>query len=284
MEVDSWLTGRRGVTLPFADECGPLASNIGEARSLLEGALQFGRARGWRWFEARGDRALLGVDQASITFYGHSLNLAVGEAILLAGIRSSVRTAIRKAEASGLKVEVTNSLTSVADFYHLYCLTRKRHGLPPQPYRFFKAIHHHILEPGMGFIVLARLHGICVAAAVFFHAAQQALFKYGASDERFQHIRGSNLVMWTAIKWYAQRGIKSLHFGRTSLTNVGLRRFKLGWGSDEYSIEYVRYDFGKGRFVTDTKDAATGWHNSVFRATPTWMSRLAGQVLYRHWG
>jgi hypothetical protein len=283
MEIDSWLTGRRGIALPFTDECGPLSCDAEQGRSLLRKTLELGRARRWRWFEARGGRAVLGVEPTAITFYGHLLNLRAGETALLAGVRSSVRQAIRKAEAAGLTLEVGTSLASVAEFYRLYCLTRRRHGLPPQPLRFFKAIHKHILEPGMGSVILARLRGACVAAAVFFHTDQQAMYKYAASDERFQHTRASNLVMWTGIKWYARRGLGSLHLGRTSSTNHGLRRFKLGWGCDEYAIEYIRYDFSNERFVT-RKDESSGWHNSLFRTAPVWVSRLAGQMLYRHWG
>jgi len=35
-----------------------------------------------------------------------------------------------------------------------------------------------------------------VAGAIFFHSGGQAIYKFGASDETFQHFRGNNLVMW----------------------------------------------------------------------------------------
>jgi len=34
-------------------------------------------------------------------------------------------------------------------------------------------------------------------------------------------------------------------------------------------------------FVTD-RDAAAGWHNRVFRALPSGLSRAIGAALYRH--
>src|SRR5262245_35109977 len=35
MEVSSWLTGRRGVSLPFTDECAPLGEETGGLAELL---------------------------------------------------------------------------------------------------------------------------------------------------------------------------------------------------------------------------------------------------------
>ena len=43
---------------------------------------------------------------------------------------------------------------------------------------------------------LAHYQGKCVAGAVFFHFKDRALFKYGASDERFNRLGINNLVIW----------------------------------------------------------------------------------------
>ena len=46
----------------------------------------------------------------------------------------------------------------------------------------------------------------------------------------FQNLRPNNLVMWEGIKSLMQRGADTLHLGRTSMENEGLRRFKLSRG------------------------------------------------------
>ena len=48
MEVDSWLTGRRGIALPYSDDCAPLYSDPDGARSLIQTALNYGRSRRWK--------------------------------------------------------------------------------------------------------------------------------------------------------------------------------------------------------------------------------------------
>jgi len=178
-------------------------------------------------------------------------------------------------------VTVSGSLEAMKVFYALQCKTRKKHGLPPQPFVFFQHIHEHILSHNLGMVVIARHENRPIAASVYFQLGTRAVYKYGASDEAFQHLRGANLVMWEAIRWLTRQGAKTLHLGRTSIGNEGLRRFKLGWGAEEQKIEYVKYDLRKGRFVTDA-DESTGWYNRVFNVLPIGLSRLIGAVLYRH--
>jgi Acetyltransferase (GNAT) domain len=282
MEVDSWLTGRRGVSLPFTDDCEPLCSDDESFKQVLQSVIAYGRARGWKYVEFRGGRKLFGEAPASLEFYGHELDLTGGEAALSGRVESSVRRAIRKAEKEGVTVEVSDTLEAMRIFYGLLCKTRRKHGMPPQPFHFFQNVHEQVLSKKLGVVVTARHEGRAIASSVYFGFGSRAIYKYGASDEAFQHLRGNNLVMWEAIKWHAQKGFKTLHLGRTSLGNEGLRRFKLGWGATEQCIEYVKYDLRHDRFVTD-KDESAGWHNKVFSHLPIFLSRMIGAGLYKHW-
>jgi hypothetical protein len=282
MEVNSWLTGRRGIALPFTDDCAPLCETEQDFQRLFQSAVEFGKSRGWKSIELRGGRNFLKAAPASLAFHGHSLNLAVGEAQLFERLDSSVRRAIRKAEKDGVTVEVLHSEAAVRDFYVLQCQTRKRHGLPPQPFGFFLNIWRHILSQNQGMVVLASQGGEKIGGAVFFFLGGRAIYKYGASDFRRQHLRPNNLVMWEAMKWLARNGATTLHLGKTSLAHEGLRKFKLNLGAVEQRIEYVKFDLRAERFVTET-DGVAGWHNRVFATLPVFMSRLAGELLYKHW-
>jgi len=281
MEVDSWLTGKRGVALPFTDECAPLGAGRETFGKFFDSAVAFGRTRGWKHIELRGGGEFLG-GPASVSFYGHGLGLTAGEVALFENMDDSVRKAVRKAEKDGVTVEILQSLEAVRDFYRLQCLTRRRHGLPPQPWPFFVNIHRHILSHNLGMVAVASHAGKKIAASVYFYLGGRAIYKYGASDHAQQQLRGPNLVMWEAIKWLARNGAKHLDLGKTSLTNEGLRRFKLNLGTVEKTVGYVKFNLQSGRFVTET-DGVEGWHNAVFRALPLFASRAAGSLLYRHW-
>lgn len=281
MEVKSFLTGTRGVSLPFTDECQPLILNDAAGQHLFQKAVQYGQARHWRSLDCHGGRELFGDAPPSLRFYTHLLDLDASEDQLHSRLEASVRRAIRKARESGLQVNLHHSIEAMERFYRLYCLTRKKHGLPPQTFAFFDSIHRNVLAKDQGFIVEAVHAGQPIAANVYFTFGKKAIYKYGASDECWQHLRGSNLVMWEAIRWLNHHHFESIDFGRSSLTQEGLRRFKSGWGADEGIIEYFKYDMRRHVFLAE-RDKANGWHNRVFRRLPVWLSRLIGLMLYRH--
>jgi Acetyltransferase (GNAT) domain len=282
MEVDSWLTGQRGIGLPFTDDCEPLCADASTFQKLFKSAVEFGKSRNWKYIECRGGRELFGEVPASLLFYGHGLDLTAGEDELFSRLESSVRRAIRKAEKKGVTVEILQNVEAVQIFYSLQRKTRKKHGLPPQPFKFFLNIHKHILSQDMGMVVVATHHGRPIAASVYVNFGDRAIYKYGASDEAFQDLRGSNLVMWAAIKECVRRGARHLDLGRTSVGNEGLRKFKLGWGAEEYKIEYVKFNMQKNGFVAGAGESS-GWHTWIFRRMPVFLSRVVGAVLYKHW-
>jgi CelD/BcsL family acetyltransferase involved in cellulose biosynthesis len=281
MEVRSPLTGRRGVCLPFTDFCGPLIFGQGGSALAMEKLSDLARERKWKYFEIREGKALEVSATPAVAFYGHTLDLRGSAEDLEARLKSSVRRALRKAERSGLSVQVTRTREAVLEFYRLHIQTRRRHGLPPQPVSFFLNIHDEVVKPGLGFVVLARSGSRSVAAAVFLHFGKKAVYKFGASDERVQDLRGNNLIMWEGIRFLAQNGAESLHFGRTSLENDGLRRFKLTWGTQEETLVYLKFD-ATARAWVGGRDTASGFHNAIFRRSPLALNRLAGAIIYPH--
>jgi hypothetical protein len=276
MEVDSWLTGKRGVSLPFSDEC----EGLGESGELFEAATKVAGERAWKYLEVRGP---IGGERGATSemFFGHTLELSKNEEKIFASFDPAVRRAIRKAEKAGVKVEISRSLEGVREFYDLHCLTRKKHGVPPQPFSFFANFHRNVIAHNLGFVAIARLEGRAIAANVFVHFGTKAIYKYGASDENFQNFRPANLAMWYGVQWYARAGFDRLDFGRTEKANEGLRRFKLGWGAVERSIEYFKYDPGTQRFVSG-KGESSLMRERILKRIPIPIARIIGSVLYRH--
>ena len=281
MEIRSCVTGRRGISLPFTDACAPLLRCEADFAPLWAAVQECARRRGWKYVELRGGKELMGDARTSLEFYGHELDLRRDEASLLNGFDSAVRRAIRKAQNSRLRLEQPNDVESMRQYYQLHCQTRRKHGLPPQSWSFFLNIHKHLMSKGLSSLILAKIEKTPVAGGLFFHMGEAVLYKFGASDERRQSLRGNNLVMWEAIRSCAKRGFARLDFGRTSVGQEGLRRFKLSWGASEKRVEYVKWNARGGGFAADS-DRATGWHTAAFRMMPIWMLRAAGRVMYRH--
>jgi GNAT acetyltransferase-like protein len=281
MEVRSPFTGRRGVCLPFSDACEPLVFDPGAVDLVRDRVVRFARERRWRHVEIRGGKFFRPVTSSAATFYGHTLDLRQRVADLADRFDSPVRRAIRKAERSGVSAFVVRNRQAIGDFYRLHVQTRRRHGLPPQPISFFLNIYEHIIKIGLGFTVLAQRESRPIAAAIFFRFGKNAIYKYGASDKRFQEFRANNLVMWHGIQFLARTGAEKLHFGRTDCDNAGLRRFKLSWDTQEEIIDYFRFDPTGQQCLTPARHSSR-FHKRVFGRLPLVLNQLAGSILYPH--
>lgn len=281
MEVNSRFTGRRAVCLPFSDICGPLLFDESLASTLEDQLAELGRARKWDFVEVRGEVPAENPVPSEPTFYGHRLQLDPNLDDLFSNFAASVRRSVRKAQRSPLALSISNTPEFVEAFLRLHARTRRRHGVPQQSNHFFEMIQKVVLEPGFGFVVQASLGPTPVAAAMFFVYGNSAVYKYAASDERFQQHRGNNLVMWEGIKELKRRGARHLHFGRTSCSNDGLRRYKRSWGANEEPVYYARFDT-TSRSWSRVKQDVTASHEHLFRRMPLVVNRLAGTLLYPH--
>jgi hypothetical protein len=281
VEVRSWLTGSRGVAVPFADNCPALAADSAAQQLVLEAAIKHGQQHGWKYLELRGGRNLMGDAQASLVFNEHILNLAGGADALFMSFAGRMRTAVRKAEKEGVRAEIYTTAEAVKIYYELHCATRRKHGVPPQPFSFFRNIFDQFISRKQGMVVIGWHQQVPVAAAVFIHYRRQAVYKFSASNEAYLNLCGNNVVLWEAIRWYANNGFSAMHFGRTSVENDGLRKYKIGWATTESKLEYFRYDITKGAFVT-VVDRAEGSQNKWMSRMPRPLFDLAGRILYRH--
>jgi len=281
MEVRSRFTGCRGVCLPFSDACEPLIFDPDVLGPVRDELIRLAQQCRWKHLEIRGGKSLALSPNPFTKFYGHTLDLRRRSEEMVSRFDSQVRRAIRKAERSHVSALVVRNRQAIGDFYRLHVGTRRRHGLPPQPASFFQNIYEYIIKPGLGFIVLARHGSRPIAAAVFFRFGKNAIYKYGASDKRFQEFRANNLVMWQGIQLLAHTGVEKLHFGRTDSENDGLRRFKLSWDTQEETIDYFRVDPSGRPCLTPVRRDA-GLHKRIFGRLPLMFNRLAGSILYPH--
>jgi len=282
MEVDSLLTGRRAVSLPFTDECNPIAKNDENFETVMNIIAKYGKKAGWKYIQIRGGQEYFRQIQPNDIFRKHTLKLSSDVDLIFKGLKGSVKRNIKRAQKEQIQVRISNTVDAIDAFWELNCQTRKSHGLPPQPIRFFNNIFKHVIANGMGFIAVALHRMKVVAGAVYFHWNGKAIYKYGASDRRFLDLRPNNLIMWEAIRRYSEAGYSSFDLGRTEKENTGLMQFKRGWGADERELYYFKYNLRKNRYDA----AVTGAKSSyvLFKHLPLPVLRMTGNLLYRHVG
>lgn len=282
MEVNSFMTGKRAISLPFSDFCQILTRRENQFDQLLRTAIDYGTNRHWRYIELRSPGVPLADTNSYSHYYSHVLNLTKGERETFSNFRSSVKRNIKKAVREGVEVSISQSIEALITYYDMHVLTRKRHGLPPQPLKFFLKLHEHLISRGNGLVVLASYRGEAIAGGVYLHFGKEAVYKYGASNKAYQPLRANNLVMWEAIKFYIKSGFERFNFGRTDPNNDGLLQFKSGWGAVEKNLRYYRYDLAIESFIQGQSQRLSP--EQIFRNMPLPILKAAGRLLYRHFG
>jgi len=290
MEVESLFRGRRAISLPFTDYCEPIIDKSDSFFEIFYEIIKFGKRKGWKCIEFRGGQSLFkslhpmfnpNKNPGSENYIIHNINLRLGEDVLFKKLRESNRRNIKKAQEFGVKIEFSNNWESLENFCYLNSITRKRHGIPPQPKNFFKIFYEKILQKGNGIIALALYNGKPVSAYIFCLFGKDAIYKYGASDLTYQHLRANNLLMWESIRWLYNMGYERLSLGRTEHDNHGLRQFKNGWGGEESLISYSFYDLKKEKFINKNREISRSskW---IFNKLPIPILNFLGSILYRH--
>jgi hypothetical protein len=283
MEIRSLLTGARGISLPFTDQCTPYALDRQSLQDAVPCVMDYGKKAKWRYIEWRDAGFFPESVTPSEVYFTHVLDLAGTEADLFSRLADSNKRNIRKAVREGLTIKIQQSLDSLRLFYRLNCHTRKRHGLPPQPFSFFKNVFDHIISKGHGIVVSAFHSNEVIAASVYFHFGKQSIFKYGASDQARQNLRPNNLIMWEAIRWYRNRNYATLDLGRTAADDQGLLRYKRIWGTKESPLKYCRYDCQRSIFLAHSPRRDYDLKR-LFARTPESILRVIGRLAYRHIG
>lgn len=279
INVNSWLTGNRWISLPFSDYCIPLADQESNLVDLSLALLDWSRENSIDNLEIRWRLpAIHGL-------YPHSDSV-----IHMLPLSSNVNEVIKRyhpmhlrnqkhASAKGVSIEMSNSLESIRKFYELHVQTRKRQGIPVQPWNFFYILWQELICKGLGFVASAFLGKECLAAAVFLHWNKTLTYKYGASSISGLPYRPNNLLFHSVITWGCANGYEILDLGKTNFDNQGLRDFKSRWGSDEKELVFTHFKpqtekVGSRAFTTMQK---------IIQHSPEFVCQFAGHVLYKHY-
>jgi CelD/BcsL family acetyltransferase involved in cellulose biosynthesis len=267
----------RLVSLPFSDVVSPLArdARASQWRRLSIALHQFQQQNGLS-IELRGE-LLDGIQRESVaTFRHHVLSLTPGYEAVARGLKPQLTRGERRARREGLRVEFRTDGGALAEFFSLHALTRKGQGVPTQPRRFIMAFEDLFAE-GLGFVALVRDTRIPAAAAVFLSSNGTLIYKYGASDRSLLPKRPNNLLFMETIRWACEQGFEHLDFGRTDEGHDSLASFKRSFGAEERSLAYSVLSGAR----VPSRAPGRGLAATVIRRSPTFVGRLAGELLYR---
>ena len=287
--VESRLTGRRLVSLPFSDHCEPLLDTEDDLEALTAAIEQECRREQWRYVELRPLAPLAiatELHHTAVPYTFHQLDLDPDLATLFQNChKSSTQRKIRRAEREGLTYAEGSSVALLDQFYRLFVVTRKRHNLPPPPRHWFANLVDSFA--GALKIRVAYRQGIPIAAMITLRHKDTLVYKYGCSDARFHNMGSMHLLYWKAIQDAKACGLRRFDLGRTDADQQGLITFKSRWGATQSVVTYSRYSLSaQAAHVFDL--SAAKWKSRVAKSLlsnlPLEALSLIGQVFYRHIG
>jgi lipid II:glycine glycyltransferase (peptidoglycan interpeptide bridge formation enzyme) len=288
--IESWVTGRRLVSLPFADHCEPLVNTHRDCAillALLSGALERDvRLRRLthielrpRVFEPWG--AAGAVRTASYAFHLLDLRLPLEE-IYQRTHKSTIQRKITRAHRESLDYEAGNSEALLRTFYALMLRTRRRHCLPPQPFDWFRNLANCMGRQLT--IRVALKNAKPIASILTLQSRQTMVYKYGCSDERYHNLGAVPFLFWKIIVEAKALGLQTLDLGRSDSHNTGLITFKGRWGASVSELSYMQLR----RTTRGSRAPLSRFENHPFTRVFGWMpDRLltaTGNLLYRHIG
>jgi CelD/BcsL family acetyltransferase involved in cellulose biosynthesis len=289
-QIESWLTGRRLVSLPFSDHCDPLSDDGGGVSGLLLASLQAElTSKGLRYVEIRPTRSLdapVGQYPTYHTYCLHQIDLTADLDTLFHNChKSSVQRKIARADREGLTQEEGRSERLLDSFYRLLLLTRRRHRVPPQPKRWFKNLIDSLGDALA--IRVVRKDSQAIASILTLRFKDTLVYKYGCSDERFHQLGGMHLLFWKSICDAKRDGLRVFDLGRSDCEDRGLITFKDRWGAKRSPLVYLRWS-ASAPSRTDSmtsggysKDGAVA---TFFRYVPDSLLRAVGTIFYKHAG
>jgi len=154
---------------------------------------------------------------------------------------SSFRRGVKKAEKSGVIVELSRNRKALIRFYKMNSEYRiSRFNKVPQPFSFFKNIYDEIISTGNGFILEAKLGSEVLASVVVLEYGETLYYKFGCSSENSLLLRPNNLIFSYLIEYALNSDIKIIDLGLSGSGKEyeGLRRFKESMGANAKSITY----------------------------------------------
>jgi len=288
-QVESWLTGRHLVSLPFSDHCDFLADAFTDLSAMVSALRERLRCDNLDYVEARprqpSDLPMLESD-STYSYFLHEIDLRPDINTLFRNChQSSIQRKICRAGREGLTYQEGRSQTLLESFYHLHLLTRRRQIVLPHPKRWFQNLIDCFGQKLK--IRVAFKDGLLIASILTIRHKDTLVYKYGCSDVNFQRLGGVHLLFWRSIQDAKQDNLRAFDLGRSECANTGLATFKDRWGAKRSMLTYLRLlnsEQSKGAFTA----SGGGWkEQAAKKVLPYLPDRIvvgAASVICRHLG
>ena len=181
--------------------------------------------------------------------------------------KTDCRNFIRQFERRGAALEYAEPDDTFAQEYYtqLQDVFAKQGLVPTYSLEKDKCLLRHLRQSGNVLCLRVRdPEGNCIATSIFPGYNGKFFFWGGASYRSGQHYRPNEYMLWTAIRYWREKGF-------TMFDMVGVRDYKRKFGSHE--VQYAHISLARSKIVFWLRDSAK---NAFF-----FMLRIKGKLLKR---
>ena len=266
----------RLVSLPFSDSGEPLAIDDEAREELLRALAVSNRADVIEVRGASGPAPWINVD----CFAHWTLDLRRPFNDISAGFSRTVRSGIKRGHKDHLVIDRGTSNAYLSRYFELQLQTRRRLGIPPQPFRFFATVHEQFARRGHSEVWFATLDGRDQAGLVMLRNGDQLCYKWGARAEGC-HPGANHLLVASVLEEHAGNA-DSMDFGRCDTRNHGLIRSKTELGCVSRALPYAFYPAAPRRVSSEVLRGPAKILSTIWKRLPLPVTRALGEALYRY--
>lgn len=270
------LFSRRWTSLPCSDSAPPLACDE-SARTQLLVELANSRFAANRIIELRGSRAPAPW-QTTDCFAEWLIDLDRPFKAVERAMSPNFRRQFNRGREGSFSIENGRGVASLKTFYRIMLETRRRQGLPAQPWRFFAAVFDAFSPAGDIDVWTISQGSRAIAGMVLLTDREELHYKWSARLEPTP--RGAmHCLTMAVLETYAQRR-RVMNLGRTDVRNVGLTRFKKEMGALPHPLPYSFLPRIPAQVSAEVLGRSGQLLSNIWRRLPLPVAQMVGSALY----
>ncbi len=277
--VRTRLFGRFLVSLPYVNWAGVIASRPEAARALIDSAVDLADQLNVRYLELRN------TDEIQHPALTRALNQKVQMRLPLGkpaeevwqGLKSEVRTQIRKARKKGLEVSWGGS-ELLGEFYDVFARNMRDLGTPVFPRKLFENILN--AAPGDAELGIVRLQGAPIASCLAVRCNGMTEIPSASALRAYRSTAANSLMYWEAVERACSLDQKIFDFGRSTVDSSTFK-FKKKWGAAPEPTAWQYYMREGSHDDMRPDNARFKLAIEVWKRLPLPVTRLIGPAIVR---
>jgi FemAB-related protein (PEP-CTERM system-associated) len=277
--VHHWLLGTVVTSMPFLDAGGPCGASPGTKHRLADRLLTEARALGAGRVELRCTAPLALPVQPSLEKVTLVLPLPSDPDRLWRSLDPKVRNQVRKAERSGLSIEI-GGIDRLDEFYSVFAVNMRDLGSPLHAKTFFRVILEGFGQSAR--VILALKDTTPLGGLIALAFKDTVYVPWASSLRQYAPFCPNMLLYWEALRLGCKNGFSRFDFGRSSRRS-GTYRFKRQWGAAESQLYWYTIPLGPGRAAqVSAEDGKWATMSQLWRRLPVGISRMLGPKIRKY--